>query len=73
MNECKPLVGGLPPRPRCTHAEESRGNTGHCDLSLHRNAYTYKPEAGDPDEGQGLTLFHFSAQCKRFLWDWVCI
>jgi len=25
--------------------------------------------AADADEGQGLTLLNFSAQCERFLWD----
>jgi hypothetical protein len=55
---------GLPPLPRCTHAEESRGDTHHCDLRIHRNAYKYAPEAGDPDEGHHTPSTNFDG-CHR--------
>ena len=55
---------GLPAVPRCTHEEESAGDTDHCDLSHHRNAYMYAPEAGDPDEGHHTPSTNFDG-CHR--------
>ena len=55
---------GVPEVPRCTHVEESAGDTEHCDHSFHRNAYTYEPEAGDPDEGHHTPSTNFDG-CHR--------
>jgi hypothetical protein len=51
-------------RPRCTNAQESTGDMNHCDMSFHRNAYHYAPEAGDPDEGFHTPSTSF-AGCHR--------
>ena len=50
--------------PRCTHAEESAGDTNHCGFQQHRNAYVYATEVGDPDEEHHTPSTNFDG-CHR--------
>ena len=55
MNECKPLPDTSPGLLLCHATVPSEMNT--------------MPLGNAHAENQGLTLVHFSAQCKCFLWD----
>jgi len=42
------------------------------EYTKHLRTLTLRMLAKNPDERQGLTLVHFSAQLERFVWDRGC-
>jgi len=64
VDECKPLMAG--------HAVTLEKGEGEAAPDYLAAADWYR-RAGDAGHGQGLTLVHFSAQRKRFLWDRGCM
>ena len=81
MNERKPLVVGLTLALRAAKADADTGASFQDEVTqLHAaladetgRAEAVAAKCTDAERRQGLTLVHFSAQRKRFLWDRGCI
>jgi hypothetical protein len=70
-NECKPLPSGQRGVPLLVHVPDPRG-PGE-DQVLHHVRVSLRVVSGDDTPVQELTLVHYLAQRKRFLWDRGCM